>query len=132
MLRLRVLLQHGGLYLDLDMISVRPLTPAMRRASFLIGWQDSGGWGWRAGKAHYGLCNAMMAAVPDAPFVAYLLRTYSSFRSYGRDSTPTHTELEQSPDEQISACAGCSRVLPRVGGADQCSGTSTRCGSSAS
>lgn len=84
-LRLRVLQQYGGLYLDLDMVSVRPLSPAMRRASFLIAWQDSNGWSWRRGKEHYGLCNAMMASVPDAPFVGYLLRSYRSFRSYGRD-----------------------------------------------
>ena len=84
-LRLRVLREYGGLYMDLDMVSVRPLTPEMRRASFLAGWQDSDGWSWRQNKEHYGLCNAMMAAVPGAPFVEYLLRSYASFRSYGHD-----------------------------------------------
>ena len=83
-LRLRVLYEYGGIYVDMDTLSLRPLTPALRRnAEFVIAQQQSD----RArDRAVYGLCNAIMAAAPASRFVRYWLSLYSSFRSTGRDS----------------------------------------------
>ena len=39
-LRLRALVQHGGLYLDVDTLSLQPLPPAVRQgAEFVLAWQ---------------------------------------------------------------------------------------------
>ena len=85
-LRLRVLLRYGGLYLDLDVLSVARLSTDTMRSSFVIGRQDSGRVGFRTHRKYYGLCNAVMAAAPGAGFVRMLLSSYGWFRSYGRDA----------------------------------------------
>ena len=82
-LRLRVLEEFGGVYLDTDVIALRPLP--LNTSRFLIPWQDSPAWSWRKGSLHYGMCNAVMASEPGSSAVRALLRNYGSFRSYGRD-----------------------------------------------
>jgi hypothetical protein len=37
----QVLHKYGGLYLDIDMVSVRPLTKTLKRSNFVIPWQVS-------------------------------------------------------------------------------------------
>lgn len=103
-LRLRVLLEHGGLYLDIDTISLKPL-PDTTSAEFVIGKQivpaARGGAGLdepaacrRRGTRHWhcetrkrdrGLCNAVMAAAPGSRFVRHWMRHYSSLRTVGMD-----------------------------------------------
>lgn len=111
LLRLRALARHGGLYLDMDTISLQPLPPRLREsAEFVIAWQmppgvrnvtppctqtgssPSSSSSWACGgsaheRAHSrGLCNAIMASAPDSAFGSHWLRSYSRFRSRGRDS----------------------------------------------
>ena len=111
LLRLEVLRRHGGLYLDADVVSVRPLPQHAADAAFVIGEQLSQPWGWRKreGVTRYGLCNAIMWATPDSAFLALLIDSYSSFRSLGRDdkwdehSVRLPAELlEQCPDRSVS------------------------------
>ncbi|WP_051165514.1 glycosyltransferase [Nocardia testacea] len=83
LVRLDVLMRDGGIYLDLDVLSVRPLTPFLGE-SFVLGQEGVGG--------HIGLCNAVILAEPDAPFGREWLRgwdpatsRWSGFRSTGMD-----------------------------------------------
>ena len=97
--RLRALKETGGIYLDLDTISVKPLTPLLGH-SFLIGQELKAGFtpkNWRqrlkyklrlirqnrAGKT--GLCNAVLLAEKNSSFVNRWLEEYKTFRSKGRD-----------------------------------------------
>lgn len=97
-LRLEVLLRYGGLYLDMDTLSLRPLPLELRReAEFIIGKQNPklqtasdrmrvvSAVGELGRRSYYGLCNAVMAAVPGSRFVRHWLRLYTAFRSRGRD-----------------------------------------------
>jgi hypothetical protein len=99
--RLQVLKETGGIYLDLDTISVRPLTELLAH-SFVIGQElkpDYFPINWRQRIKHSirkrfqkaaapeinGLCNAVLLAEKDSPFVNLWLDSYSSFRSKGKD-----------------------------------------------
>lgn len=72
--RLRALLEHGGVYIDADVWSIRPFAN-IEHVGFFMGRQGQ----------HYGLCNATMGGRPGSPFVARWLDAYQSFRSEGRD-----------------------------------------------
>ncbi len=85
-LRLDLLLKDGGIYLDLDVLCVRPLTPLLGER-FVLG---------REGRAQDGeppaLCNGVILAEPDADFARAWLEGFdpatslwSGFRSRGRD-----------------------------------------------
>lgn len=75
-MRLRILKQHGGIYLDLDTICVKPFTSLLNH-DFVIGKQ---------GGTTQGLCNAVMLARPKARFLKKWLWSYTSFRSKGHES----------------------------------------------
>ncbi|KAL1520184.1 hypothetical protein AB1Y20_023654 [Prymnesium parvum] len=125
-LRLRVLLRHGGIYLDMDTLSVAPLPPHLReKAEFIIAKQDplmlkSGRFDFVSAigeikkRGYYGLCNAVMAAAPGARFVKHWLDLYSSFRSRGRDAMwDEHSVLL--PARLATSCAafrGALDILP--------------------
>ena len=99
--RLQALKEHGGIYLDLDTICVKPLH-SLYGHSFIIGQELKPEYipkNWRQ-KIKYairkrfhgetknevnGLCNAALLAEKGSPFVNLWLDTYSSFRSKGRD-----------------------------------------------
>ncbi len=101
--RLRMLKEFGGVYLDLDTISVKPFTELLQ-APFLIGQElrvpyipknfrqkikyavrkRAGGVNASA-RSSTGLCNAVLFSEPDSEFVNLWLNSYSSFRSKGRD-----------------------------------------------
>jgi hypothetical protein len=72
-LRLQILLREGGIYLDMDVICLKPFAPLQKHA-FVMGRQ-----------AARGLCNAVILAAPDAPFLRAWHECYRSFRSSGRD-----------------------------------------------
>jgi len=79
-LRLQVLIEHGGVYLDLDSIVVRPLTDVfVLNALMGVEAQES------SGKA-CGLCNAMIAAAPRASFLRRWLDCFEFFNSTGADA----------------------------------------------
>ncbi len=97
-LRLEVLLGYGGVYMDLDTISLRPLAELCNHSSFLIGSQLSHEpfslrmkRSLRSGSltpllsGKTGLCNAVMAASPGNPFLKIWYDSYRYFRSQGRD-----------------------------------------------
>jgi hypothetical protein len=83
LVRLTCLLRDGGVYLDLDVLSVRDLSP-LREFSFVIGEEGIDG--------REGLCNAVMLAEPGSTFVAEWLNghdpetsRWSGFRARGHD-----------------------------------------------
>jgi hypothetical protein len=68
--RLHVLREHGGVYLDLDTICVRPFGD-LRQHRCVMGWED-------LDRRH--LCNAVILAEPGAEFVERQLAAQASFR----------------------------------------------------
>jgi len=96
--RLQALKESGGIYLDLDTISVKPLT-ALLDHSFVIGQElkvDYVPKNWRQRLKHNlgfikvsegatGLCNAVLLSERNSEFVSLWLNEYKSFRSKGRD-----------------------------------------------
>jgi hypothetical protein len=66
--RLQILNQMGGIYLDIDTICVRSLTPLLEY-DFVMGIQGE----------NYGLCNAIMMAKPNTEFGKNWMKSYESF-----------------------------------------------------
>jgi hypothetical protein len=98
-LRLQMLKEYGGIYLDLDTISLKPLTGLLGH-SFVIGqelkttfkprnWRQylklKLGWIKIRKDAATGLCNAVLLAEKNSAFIYLWLQEYKSFRSRGRD-----------------------------------------------
>lgn len=96
--RLRALKETGGVYMDLDTISVKPLT-ALLQHSFAIGQErkpDYVSKNWRQ-RIKYklglvkkdtgtsGLCNAVLLSEKNSAFINLWLQEYKTFRSQGRD-----------------------------------------------
>lgn len=81
--RLEVLRAHGGIYLDIDVICVRPFTPLLGER-FVLGQEAEGG--------KHGLCNAVILSEREAFFARKWLEGFdpatshwNGFRSRGRD-----------------------------------------------
>ncbi len=72
-LRLSLLLEHGGIYMDIDTLCLRPFTPLLDQPC-VMAWQGS-----------RGLCNAVILAEPDNAFLRAWLDAYRTFRSLGKD-----------------------------------------------
>jgi hypothetical protein len=72
--RLQVLLEHGGAYVDSDVWCLRPFANL-----------EHGGWWMGRQGDDYGLCNATMGGDRGARFAELWLAEYRSFRSAGRD-----------------------------------------------
>lgn len=69
--RMQVLLEHGGVYLDIDTITLKDLSP-LRQHEFVMGRQ--GDWG---------LCNAVMLSRPNSRFLTRWYDEYRYFRGTG-------------------------------------------------
>lgn len=96
--RLQALKETGGIYLDLDTISVKPLT-GLLDYSFVIGQELKTTFvpkNWRqrikfklglvkTNEGSSGLCNAVLLSEKNSAFVNYWLSEYKTFRSRGRD-----------------------------------------------
>ena len=86
-LRLQLLITHGGIYLDLDVVVVRPFAPLLRAGhDFVMGKEgdvDAGGF--------HGLCNAVMLARPNASFALRWLERYRDFGSGHGDAWSYHS-----------------------------------------
>jgi hypothetical protein len=97
--RLQALKETGGIYLDLDTISVKPLTDLLNH-SFVIGQELKVEYipkNWRQrlkykfgliknnNNAAAGLCNAVLLSERNSEFVNLWLNEYKTFRSRGRD-----------------------------------------------
>ncbi|PHH93325.1 hypothetical protein CDD83_7110 [Cordyceps sp. RAO-2017] len=71
-LRLEILLEHGGIYLDIDAFALRPFTHVLESPhphDVVMG---------NEGGNRAGLCNAVMAARPNSTFVKRWLETYET------------------------------------------------------
>ena len=75
-LRLNILIEKGGIYLDLDTISKKSFAPLLDN-KFVIGKQGK----WRK----MGLCNAVMMSEMNSGFAKIWLNEYKNFRSKGKD-----------------------------------------------
>jgi hypothetical protein len=75
--RLEKLLKHGGIYLDCDVLVVNDFQPLLM-ADCVLGAEGVGG--------GIGLCNAVILATENAPFIRRWLERYKSFRSTGHDT----------------------------------------------
>ncbi len=96
--RLQMLKEHGGIYLDLDTISVRPLTPLLQN-KFVVGKELKVKWtpkNWRQrlkykfgliknNDGETGLCNAVLLSEKNSAFLNIWMEEYKYFRSKGRD-----------------------------------------------
>jgi hypothetical protein len=71
--RLQKLIEHGGIYLDADVLVQRDFDDLLGE-SVVLG---------REGES--GMANAVILAEPNAPFLVRWLEAYRSFRSKGRD-----------------------------------------------
>ncbi|WP_114377552.1 glycosyltransferase family 32 protein [Elioraea thermophila] len=76
--RLQVLLEHGGIYLDSDVFVHRDFDDLLAH-SVVLGEEGPG-----PGQA-YGLCNGVILAEPNAPFLRRWFDEYRWFRSRGKD-----------------------------------------------
>lgn len=75
-LRLNVLIEKGGIYLDLDTICCKPFT-GLLNYKFVIGRQGR----WRK----MGLCNAVIMSEVKSEFAQIWYNEYKNFRSKGKD-----------------------------------------------
>jgi len=75
-LRLQLLTDAGGIYLDMDVICKKPFTPLMQY-DFVMGKQGK----WR----NMGLCNGVILANKDSEFLNLWFNEFKDFRSKGRD-----------------------------------------------
>lgn len=75
-LRLNVLKENGGIYMDLDTICCRPFSGLLDN-KFVIGRQGK----WRK----MGLCNAVMMSEKNSEFISIWMEEYRNFRSKGKD-----------------------------------------------
>lgn len=97
--RLQVLKECGGIYLDIDTISIKPLSNLLPY-SFIIGMELNPKYipsNWRQQikyklglkkentKIATGLCNAVLLSEKNSEFVNLWLNEYKTFRSKGRD-----------------------------------------------
>jgi mannosyltransferase OCH1-like enzyme len=81
-----ILHKYGGLYVDLDFLSFSPITPLLAGRTCVLGVEPPEH--CRQFKVAKLVCNALMAAVPEHPFFATVIRELPKFVN--------HVECEQS------------------------------------
>jgi GT2 family glycosyltransferase/mannosyltransferase OCH1-like enzyme len=79
-IRLQKLIEHGGIYLDIDTICLKSFCDLLHY-DFVMGKQTN-----FDNTSTYGLCNAVILSAPNSFFAQKWLETYKTFRSKGRDS----------------------------------------------
>jgi hypothetical protein len=80
-IRLEVLLKHGGIYLDIDVITLRPYDPYLGY-EMVMGHEGKNG--------RIGLCNAVILAIPNSRF---LKRWYESYKSFNHEQWNYHSVI---------------------------------------
>jgi Glycosyltransferase sugar-binding region containing DXD motif len=100
--RLEILVEHGGIYADMDTLFVAPLPETLFHQSFVMGLETAD-WSAAAKQAGGSLCNAWMMSEPRAPFAReWLARTYESFDgSWSAHSTLLPFRLSQDHPDWI-------------------------------
>jgi hypothetical protein len=80
-IRLNVLEERGGAFLDLDVLTLRPFEPLLKSPGVVVGMEDQ-----------IAICPAVILAAPQAPFLGRWIAGYdprtsewSGFRSAGQD-----------------------------------------------
>lgn len=68
--RLDALVEHGGIYADIDTLFLKPMPAAMLRHPFVIGREDDV-LCHRTGRLQPSLCNALLASRQGAPFAIH-------------------------------------------------------------
>jgi hypothetical protein len=76
-LRLSILFEHGGIYLDIDTICLRPLAELFCDKCIMAEERYFG--------EEFGLCNAVILAPRQNRFISLWLSSYQAFRSKGYD-----------------------------------------------
>jgi hypothetical protein len=72
--RLAALLQHGGVYLDIDTLCFKPFAPLRQENEAVMAWQST-----------HGLCNAVMMTEPEGAFFRRWYGEYRWFRGRPRE-----------------------------------------------
>ena len=75
--RLKTLIEHGGVYLDMDTICQKPFAPLLD-GSVVMGLEKT------SDGSTIGLCNATVIAPPGAPFLELWLDSYNDFTMWNR------------------------------------------------
>ncbi len=90
-IRLQMLRRYGGIYLDLDIICLRPFTPLLTH-DFVMGIEPGSG-----------LCNAVIIAKPEAVFLRHWWENYRNFDGsrWNQHSVVLPYALAQSHPAQI-------------------------------
>src|SRR5665213_324951 len=76
--RLQKLKEHGGIYLDIDTLCLKPFTPLLAVNAMVMGMQSKNG-------HDYGLCNAVIMAAANSRCLAAWFDAYKDFRGKGRN-----------------------------------------------
>ena len=103
-LRLELLIAHGGIYLDLDVVVIQPFARLLQYEFVLAKEGDESHGGF------HGLCNAVLIARPNASFARRWLASYSTFGSSSGDAWSEHSV--QLPGKLAAAHPSEVLVLP--------------------
>jgi hypothetical protein len=76
-IRLEALLEYGGIYVDMDIYTIRSFAPLLHFETVL------GLEGGTPELVQQGLCNAVIVAKPNAPFLSRWLKSYNTFTDSG-------------------------------------------------
>ena len=99
--RLKILQLHGGIYLDLDMVVLRPFDALLRAGTTAMGKEIV----WPGNDlSKFGLCNAVIVAPPGAPFLARWLESYRDFddSNWNEHSVMRPAALAAAAPEEVS------------------------------
>lgn len=101
--RLRALIEHGGVYADMDTLFVKPLPENYFDLSFLIGEEDLSAVPGQP-TADRSLCNAFLVAQPGATFASrWLAEMFEVFDgSWSRHSCQAATELASDHPDDVT------------------------------
>lgn len=102
--RLQVLIQYGGVYLDVDTLTVRSFDDLLDNR-FVMGLEKADG-------ADVGLCNAIMMSEQNSIFALAWLKSYETFRSRGRDEYWNEHSVKM-PSRIAANCSGEITILPQ-------------------
>lgn len=101
-IRLRILLEQGGVYADMDTIFVNALPDALFDKSFVLG-EECPTIETPTAASQQSLCNALILSAPDAAFGrAWLAAMHESFDgTWSRHSCQAATELQRKMPEDV-------------------------------
>lgn len=100
-IRLDVLIEHGGIYADIDTLFVAPLPPVLRDKSFVIG-REHPVVDRPTGTSRPSLCNAVLLAEPGAPFARiWRERMEAALGGWSQHSTLLPRELADDHPEWV-------------------------------